>query len=468
MDLKKIHRLYFIGIGGIGMSALARYFLMGGYDIAGYDRTQTPLTEELSNEGCLIHYHDDLKMIPEDFKNPEFRHTTLIVVTPAIPQDHAELIYFKKEAFTLLKRSELLGMITRHAKGIAVAGTHGKTTVSTMIAHILKQSELDCTAFLGGISKNYNSNLITGKGDLVVMEADEYDRSFLQLHPWIAVITSVDPDHLDIYGNYQNLERAFLDFAKQVSEEGSILLQKGLKIEGEIPDRIRRYSYSLEMKADFYATNVRRRDHYYLFDAVTPHGKIENIHLGYSGLMNVENAMAAIGVASLLNVPAEIIKKALLHFSGVKRRFDMQHHSKDLVYIDDYAHHPEEIKRCIDAVRELFPGKMITGIFQPHLFSRTRDFADEFARSLELLDRLILLDIYPAREKPMKGINANLILDQTKLNKKSLCSKTELIWIIENEDIEVLVTMGAGDIDKLVDPIREILVKREMRNKLLR
>ncbi len=442
------------------MSALARYFRMGGYDIAGYDRTKTPLTDELSNEGCVIHYHDDMKMIPDEFKNAESRNTTLIVVTPAIPPDHDELTYFKKESFTILKRSELLGSITRYAKGIAIAGTHGKTTVSTMTAHILKQSELDCTAFLGGVSKNYNSNLITGKGDLVVMEADEYDRSFLQLYPVIAVITSVDPDHLDIYGNYQNLEKAFLSFVNQVSEEGCILLKKGLKIEGKIPERIRTYNYALETEADFYATNIRRRENYYLFDAITPESRIKDLHLGYGGRMNVENAMAAIGVASLLKVPAETIKKALLHFSGVKRRFDFKIYSDDLVFIDDYAHHPEEIKRCIEAVRELFPGKMITGVFQPHLFSRTRDLAAEFARSLERLDRLILLDIYPAREKPIVGISAKLILDQTDLKNKILCSKTELIRIIENENVEVLITMGAGDIDQLVDPIRKVLVKR--------
>lgn len=457
MDLNNIHRLYFIGIGGIGMSALARYFLTGGYDIAGYDRTPTPLTAELSKEGCLIHYDDDLALIPDEYKNPESRNTTLVVITPAIPPDHTELTYFKKQSFAILKRSELLGLITRYAKGIAVAGTHGKTTVSTMIAHILKQSEMDCTAFLGGISKNYNSNLITGKGDLVVMEADEYDRSFLQLHPWIAVITSVDADHLDIYGNYQNLVKAFLKFAGQVNEKGAILFKKGVKIGTEIAERIRSYSYSLDQEADFYAVNIRREEQYYLFDAVTPDSRIENIHLGYPGIMNVENAMAAIGVASLLKVPGETIKKALLHFSGVKRRFDIQLWQEEVVFIDDYAHHPEEIKRCIMTARELLPGRMITGVFQPHLFSRTRDFAAEFARSLELLDQLILLEIYPAREKPMKGVNATLILDQTNLKNKMLCSKEELIRILEKEQLEVLITLGAGDIDRLVEPVREML-----------
>lgn len=461
MDLKTIHRLYFIGIGGIGMSALARYFLLGGYEIAGYDRTQTPLTGELTEAGCLIHYDDDLTLIPDAYKKPQSRKTTLVVVTPAIPADHTELNYFKNQSFTIMKRSELLGLITRQAKGIAVAGTHGKTTVSTMIAHILKQSEYDCTAFLGGISKNYNSNLITGKGDLVVMEADEYDRSFLQLYPWIAVITSVDADHLDIYGNYRNLVEAFLKFAGQVHEEGGLLIKKGVLSGSEIAEKIRIYTYSLETEADFYAVNIRRKEQYYLFDAVTPDYRIENIHLGYPGLMNVENAMAAIGVASLLTVPGETIKKALLHFSGVKRRFDIQLCKDKMVFIDDYAHHPEEIKRCIMATRELFPGKIITGVFQPHLFSRTKDLAAEFARSLELLDRLILLEIYPAREKPMKGITAKLILDQTNLNEKMLCSKEELIRFIENEQLEVLITMGAGDIDRLVNPIREILVARE-------
>ena len=460
MDIKKIHRVYFVGIGGIGMSALARYFLMGGYDVAGYDRNSTPLTDELSKEGCLIHFDDDLTLVPDKFKDLELRHTTLVTVTPAIPDDHTELAYFREKSFTVVKRSELLGLITKSLKGIAIAGTHGKTTVSTMIAHILKQSDLDCTAFLGGISKNYNSNLITGDGDLVVIEADEYDRSFLQLYPWIGVITSVDADHLDIYQNYQNLEEAFLTFANQVSEGGNILIKKGLNIIQKMPEKIRTYTYSLETEADFYATNLRKRENYTLFDAVTPETRIEDIHFSFPGLMNIENAMAAIGVTSLLGVPGETIKKALLHFSGVKRRFDIQLCSKDLVFIDDYAHHPEEIKKCIHSVREMFPGKKITGIFQPHLYTRTRDFAAEFARSLEMLDRLILLEIYPARENPIEGINANLILEKTKLKNKLLCSKSELIRIMGKNDFEVLITMGAGDIDKLVIPIRKILMKQ--------
>jgi UDP-N-acetylmuramate--alanine ligase len=464
VDIKKIHRIFFIGIGGIGMSALARYFLIGGYDVAGYDRTSTPLTDELSEEGCLIHFEDDLTLVPDEFKDPELRQTTLVVATPAIPEDHSELAYFREKSFIVMKRSELLGFITKSSKGIAIAGTHGKTTVSTMIAYILKQSDLDCTAFLGGISKNFNSNLITGNGDLVVMEADEYDRSFLQLYPWIGVITSVDADHLDIYRNYQNLEEAFLAFANQVSEGGTILIKKGLNIIHKMPEKVRTYTYSLETEADFYATNIRRRENYFLFDAVTPEKRIEDIHFVFPGLMNLENAMAAIGVTSILGVPGETIKKALLNFSGVKRRFDIQLCTEDLVYIDDYAHHPEEIKKCIHSVREMFPGKKITGIFQPHLYTRTRDFANEFARSLEMLDRLILLEIYPARENPIEGINANLILEKINLKNKLLCSKPELIRIVEKNDFEVLVTMGAGDIDKLVIPIRKILMKQMEKN----
>jgi len=460
VNIEKIHRIYFIGIGGIGMSALARYFLAGGYDIAGYDRTSTPLTNELVEEGCLIHFEDDLALIPDEFKNPDSRSTTLVTYTPAIPDNLNELAYFRENSFTVVKRSELLGLITKSSKGIAIAGTHGKTTVSTITAHILKQSELDCTAFLGGISKNYNSNLIIGEGNLVVIEADEFDRSFLQLYPWIAVITSVDADHLDIYESYQNLEEAFLTFANQVNKEGILLIKYGLDIIQKIPKSIKTYTYSLEEGADFYATNFRRKENYILFDAVTPNSRIGNIHFGFPGLMNIENAMAAIGIASLLGVQDESIKKALLHFSGVKRRFDIQLSTKDLVYIDDYAHHPEEIKRCIHAIREMFPGKNITGVFQPHLFTRTRDFADDFAQSLGLLNRLILLEIYPAREDPIEGINANLIFEKVDIKNKSICSKPELLRIIETNEFEVLVTMGAGDIDKLVIPIREKLMEQ--------
>lgn len=460
MNIEKIHRIYFIGIGGIGMSALARYFLAGGYDIAGYDRTSTPLTNELVEEGCLIHFEDDLTLIPDEFKNPDSRSTTLVTYTPAIPDNLHELTYFRENSYTVVKRSELLGLITKSSKCIAIAGTHGKTTVSTITAHILKQSELDCTAFLGGISKNYNSNLIIGEGNLVVIEADEFDRSFLQLYPWIAVITSVDADHLDIYESYQNLEEAFLTFANQVNKEGILLIKDELDIIQKIPKSIKTYTYSLKEGADFYATNFRRKENYILFDAVTPNSRIENIHFGFPGLMNVENAMAAIGIASLLGVKDESIKKALLHFSGVKRRFDIQLNTKELVYIDDYAHHPEEIKRCIHAIREMFPGKNITGIFQPHLFTRTRDFADDFAQSLGLLNRLILLEIYPAREDPIEGINANLIFEKVDIKNKSICSKPELLRIIETNEFEVLVTMGAGDIDKLVIPIREKLMEQ--------
>ena len=448
------------------MSALARYFLLGGYVIAGYDRTSTTLTDDLIKEGCHIHFKDDVNLVPDEFKNEKLRQSTLVVRTPAIPENHSELCYFKKNKYTIIKRSELLGLITRSSRGIAVAGTHGKTTVSTLVAHILKQSEFDCTAFLGGISKNYNSNLITGKGDLVVMEADEYDKSFLQLYPLMAVITSIDEDHLDIYQNYQNLEKAFIDFASQVIEGGSILVKKGLNIIGKLPKNIKLFTYALEADADFYATDIRRQNNYTLFNAITPDRTINDIRFGFPGLMNVENAMAAIGIASLLGVTDVSIKKSLLHFAGVKRRFDIQIWTDDLVFIDDYAHHPEEINRCLHSVREMFPGKMITGIFQPHLFSRTRDFADEFANSLKLLDKLILLDIYPAREEPIEGITSELILGKVEMENKMLCSKEELVQVIEKNNNEILVTMGAGDIDKLVASIKKTLLeKMEMDNK---
>ena len=461
-----MHRIYFIGIGGIGMSALARYFLKGGYEIAGYDRTPTPLTDQLSSEGCLIHFDDKTDLIPESFRKPHSADTTLIVYTPAIPDDHSELLYFRKHSYDILKRSELLGLITRASKGIAVAGTHGKTTVSAIIAHLLKQSELDCSAFLGGISKNYDSNLILGSGDLVVMEADEYDRSFLQLNPYLAVITAIDPDHLDIYKDYKHLEEAFISFIKKVKEGGKLLYKRGLNIQKGIPDNVESYTYSIEPDADFHVTNIRSENDFNVFEVVTP-GEPLRVRFRYPGKMNIENALAAVAVAWLLGVPGKQVQRALVHFSGVKRRFDFQIRRKDLVYIDDYAHHPEELKACILSVREMFPGRKITGIFQPHLYTRTRDFAAEFARSLEMLDELILLEIYPAREMPIKGVGSEMIFRQTNMKNKILCTKNDLLRLVGEKEFEVLLTLGAGDIDRFVQPIRVCLTEKNNRVKTI-
>ncbi|UCG28909.1 MAG: UDP-N-acetylmuramate--L-alanine ligase [Bacteroidales bacterium] len=459
MDIGKIHRIYFVGIGGIGMSALARYFLCGGYEIAGYDRTSTPLTDKLSSEGCLIHFEDNVERIPEAFRNPGNRNSTMIVYTPAIPDDHGELSFFRHHSYYILKRSELLGLITRASKGIAIAGTHGKTTVSAVIAHLLKQSDLDCSAFLGGISKNYESNLILGKGDLVVMEADEYDRSFLQLNPYFAVITAIDPDHLDIYEDYKHLKKAFISFIDKIKEGGKLLYKKGLDIKRGMPGTIETYTYSLDPGADFHTKNIRTENDFSLFDVITPGDPLQ-VRFGFPGKMNIENALAAVAVAWLLGIPDEQIRKAMVHFSGVKRRFDFQIRQKDLVYIDDYAHHPEELKACILSVREMFPGKKITGIFQPHLYSRTRDFATGFARSLEMLDELILLEIYPAREMPITGVGSEMIFEQTSMRNKTLCTKNNLLRLVGEKEFEVLLTLGAGDIDQFVQPIRDSLLEK--------
>jgi len=442
------------------MSALARYFIAGGFDVAGYDRTSTFLTDELKHENCDIHFADSIRQIPGNFKNSKNKNETLVIYTPAIPENHSELIYFRKHNYDIMKRSEVLGLITKDTKGIAIAGTHGKTTVSAIIAHILKQSDLDCTAFLGGISKNYNTNFLLGKSDFVVLEADEFDRSFLQLFPYLAVITSIDADHLDIYGDKKNLKEAFQQFANQIPEGGKLLTREGLDFNCFTRHELEQYTYSLEGEADFYARNLDIKDGLYVFDIVTPGKTIEKVHFGFPGLMNVENAVAAAGVAWVLKVSPETIRKALLCFNGVKRRFDFQIKTDNLIYIDDYAHHPRELKACIHSVRELFPGKKICGIFQPHLYTRTKYLAGDFAASLDELDELILLDIYPAREMPLEGVSSKIIFDKMKLQNKTICEKNKLLDLIRNKNFEILITLGAGDIDKLVDPIKSILLNK--------
>ena len=456
----KLQRVYFIGIGGIGMSALARYFMAGGFRVAGYDRVESKLTLQLSTEGSLIHYVDNVDKIPGIYRDINKKEEVLVVYTPAIPEAHTELIFFRNLGFRVAKRAEVLGWITRKTKCIAVAGTHGKTTVSTIIAHLLKQSELDCSAFLGGISINYNTNLLLGKSDLVVLEADEYDRSFLQLYPWLAVVTAIDADHLDIYGGKGEMEKAFVEFIRQIKPGGILLIKKGLSLESENLNDVSKYTYGINTNADFYCSDVTISEGLYMFNIHTPYGIIKDIHFGYPGRMNVENAVAAVATLILLGVKQETIKNALFYFSGVKRRFEIVFKSDKLVYIDDYAHHPEELKACIASVRELFPGKSITGVFQPHLYSRTQIFANEFAGSLDELDELILLDIYPAREKPVPGVTSEMVLQKMKMENKQLAKKESLVDLLGNKDFEVLLTLGAGDIGDFVEPLKIMLKNR--------
>ena len=457
MDFSKIHRIYFIGIGGIGMSALARYFLAGGFDIAGYDRTPTPITDELIAEGCDIHFEDEPGLIPEAFRAVQEKDKTLVIITPAIPVGHFEWKYFSENGFRIIKRSQVLGWISERSKAIAVAGTHGKTTITAMIAHILKQSELDCTAFIGGISKNYQSNLMLGDSEYTVLEADEFDRSFLTLHPYIAVISSIDPDHLDIYRNKNHLQESFELFAKQTVENGYLIIKKGVELTIEDREDLKVFTYSFSQEADFYAENLKLDNGLYTFDVVIPGGKLSDIRLGFPGKINVENAVAGVAVAWILGVPEETIRKALLYFLGISRRFDIQYKSENMVYIDDYAHHPVELSSLIESVREMYPEKKITGIFQPHLYSRTRDLYMDFAISLSKLDKLILLDIYPAREEPIKGVSANMILKEVSIGEKNILSKEEILEAVKDMKEGVLLTIGAGDIFNLVDPINKFL-----------
>lgn len=442
------------------MSALARYFKAGGFDVAGYDRVESELTSQLLAEGNIIHFTDAVDIIPEIYRDIDKREEVLVVYTPAVPEIHQELAFFREKGFRVVKRSEVLGWITQEAKSIAVAGTHGKTTVSTMIAHLLKQSELDCSAFLGGISRNYNTNFLPGKSDLVVLEADEYDRSFLQLYPWMAVVTAMDADHLDVYGKKEEMEKSFVKFIGQIKPGGILLIKKGLQLESENLHDVSVYTYGVFENADFYSYDVTIKEGLYVFNVHTPVGIIKEIHFGCPGRMNVENAVAAVATLTLLGVKQETIKKALLHFTGVKRRFEIVVKTDKLVYIDDYAHHPEELKACIASVREMFPGKSITGVFQPHLYSRTQEFANEFAGSLDKLDELILLDIYPAREKPVPGVTSEMILREMKMKNKQMAKKENLTDLLENKELEVLLTLGAGDIDEYVEPLKEMLEKR--------
>lgn len=451
MNLDRIHSIYFIGIGGIGMSALARYFNANGRTISGYDRTPTSLTYELSREGMKIHYQEDVDAIPRD--------VDLVVYTPAIPDDHAELRYYRQHHFPVVKRSDLLEALTRNLFTIAVAGTHGKTTTTSMIAHILKDSGYDCTAFLGGIAANYQSNFLIGKNKTVVVEADEYDRSFLKLHPDLAVITSCDADHLDVYGEEEEVVKAYGEFANQLKPGGQLITKPHLPFLAYY-SRLNTLFYSVSDHTDFTAANMRLRQGTYVFDLTTPEYSIEEIHLSVAGFHNVENAVAAGAIASRLNIDRHKIRSALSSFKGVKRRFEFIVRNERVVCIDDYAHHPAEIRSFLKSVKEIFPDKKITCIFQPHLYTRTRDFADEFGSALSLADEVILLPIYPARELPIEGVTSEMLLKKISVPHKELAEKEELISLLEAKETEVLVTVGAGDIDQFVEPIARLMKKR--------
>lgn len=458
--MKIFDKIYFLGIGGIGMSNLARYFMAQGKIVGGYDKTPSELTRRLESEGAKIHYDDKVESIPDIFRQKE---NVLVVYTPAIPADSIEYLYFKNNYFEIKKRAEVLGIITQNTKALCCAGTHGKTTTSTMLAHIFTLSSFKCNAFLGGIMKNYDTNLIlSASSEYTVVEADEYDRSFHSLHPYMALITSVTPDHLDIYGTESEYKKSFEKFVSLIAEGGSLVIHTDADLNlDQAKQKINIYTYSLH-KGDFCADNIKICDGKIIFDFVTPKEIIRNIELGVPIKINIENAIGAMALAWLNNIPVKILKEGISTYAGTKRRFDFHVKRNDLIYIDDYAHHPEELEASVTSVRELYPDKKITGIFQPHLYTRTRDFADEFAKSLSLLDELILMDIYPAREKPIEGINSEML--RKKISCPSvLLTPEEILCRIEEQknNIEILLTLGAGDIEKLVKPIKNILVNCE-------
>lgn len=445
MNLNQIHNVYFIGIGGIGMSNLARYFKNLGKNVSGYDKTPSALTNELIESGISIHFEDSIDAIPKDF----YIENTLVIITPAVPKTHSEWNYFLERDFQVKKRAEVLGIITKDTFCFAVAGTHGKTTTSGILGHILNESGADVTAFIGGIVENYNSNLIGSGKTVTVVEADEFDRSFLHLHPNIACITSMDADHLDIYGTSEAIEESFLEFASKIEDKSNLFITKELPIEG--------VTCAVNEDAVFKAFNVRIGNGSYVFDVQTPTEVIKDLHFGLPGRHNLMNALMAIAMAKLFGTPTDAIAKAIMSFKGIKRRFSYQIKTEAKVYIDDYAHHPTEINAVHQAVRELYPNQKVLAVFQPHLFSRTRDFADDFAKSLSAFDDIILLDIYPARELPMEGINSQWLMDKMTNSHKKIVVKDDLIATILASDATIIVTIGAGDIGELVPSIKKAI-----------
>ena len=458
MDINTVKAVYFIGAGGIGMSALVRYFLSKGKKVAGYDKTPSELTHKLQEEGADIHYEENVELIPDSFKCPD---TTLVVYTPAIPAEHRELRYFQENGFEIHKRAQVLGMLTRTEKGVCVAGTHGKTTTSTMAAYLMDHSHVGCNAFLGGISKNYGTNLLLSeKSEYVVIEADEFDRSFHWLTPYATVITATDSDHLDIYGTHEAYLESFRKYTSLIRPEGFLIVKKGLDLIPDVQPGVTVYTYSAT-EGDFHAENIRIGNGEIIFDYVSPLGNIRNIRLGVPVYVNIENGVAAMALAQIAGASPEEIKTAMPGFKGVDRRFDFKIKNDRVVFLSDYAHHPAEIRQSVTSVRTLYPDRKITAVFQPHLYTRTRDFYKDFADSLSLLDEVILLDIYPARELPIPGVSSKLIYDNLRTDmEKSLCHKEELLDLLKEKKIEVLITLGAGDIDNYVPQIYELLKDR--------
>ncbi|MCJ8164944.1 UDP-N-acetylmuramate--L-alanine ligase [Pontibacter sp. E15-1] len=461
MKLEDYSYIYFLGIGGIGMSAIARWFNAKGYPVWGYDKTRTALTETLEQEGIGVHYTDDVSLLPREVL--QHKAETLVVLTPAIPANHTEWAYLKAEGYTIKKRSEVLGIITASAYTVAVAGTHGKTTTSSIVTHLLHHAGVDCSAFLGGIATNLNSNLLIGSGDtaqeVIVVEADEYDRSFLTLFPDVAIVTSADPDHLDIYGDKEELIRTFQRFVSQIKPGGYLFIHHSVdaRLTDTVQQGVRVVTYGLD-SGEAHLQQLQINGRWFEFDAVSPFGNVTGLRLGVPGFHNAENTLAALLAAQVLQVPGQEIRSGVESFTGVKRRFEFVYESKKKVYIDDYAHHPKEIDAFMTSLRALYQNKRILVIFQPHLFSRTRDFADEFAESLSKADKLILLDIYPARENPIPGVTSDMILAKVQCPEKMLLRKEEVLEkLSKNTDFDVLATIGAGDIDMLVRPLRIFL-----------
>lgn len=456
MELKDIKSVYFIGAGGIGMSAIARYFLGKGLVVAGYDKTATPLTRQLEKEGMSIHYEENIDLIPDGCKD---KTSCLVVYTPAIPAEHKELCFFQENNFEIEKRAQVLGTLTRAHKGLCVAGTHGKTTTSTMCAHLLHQSHVDCNAFLGGISKNYGTNYILSKSDYVVIEADEFDRSFHWLRPWISVITATDPDHLDIYGTKEAYLESFRHYSSLIQPGGALIIHKNLEMKDELQEGVERYEYSLD-EGDFHAENIIIENGEITFDFVSPIENVKNVRLGQPVPINIENGVAAMAMAQLAGCTADELGQAMETYSGVERRFDFKIKTDKLVFLSDYAHHPQEIFQSARSIRELYRDKKITAIFQPHLYTRTRDFYKDFASSLSLLDEVVLCDIYPAREKPIEGVTSKLIYDNLREGvEKKMIKKEEVLDFVKSKDFQVLIVLGAGDLDNYVPEIENILKK---------
>ncbi len=454
MEIKDIKAVYFVGAGGIGMSAIARYFLKRGLVVAGYDKTPSTLTRQLEQEGMLVHYDEDVAQIPAACLQPS---SCLVVYTPAIPAEHAELQYFRQHGFDIQKRAQVLGTLTRQHRGLCVAGTHGKTTTSTMCAHIMHQSHLDCNAFLGGISKNYGTNYILSDSDYVVIEADEFDRSFHWLRPYMSVITSTDPDHLDIYGTKEAYLESFRHYTELIQPEGALIIHRGLEMQEHLSEGVRRYDYSLS-EGDFHAENIRIDNGEITFDFISPIQSVSNVELGQPIPINIENGIAAMAMAQLSGCTADELRQGMKTYGGVERRFDFKIKTPQLVFLSDYAHHPKEIYQSVRSIRELYKDRKITAIFQPHLYTRTRDFYGDFADALSLLDEVILTEIYPAREQPIPGVTSQLIYDHLRPGvEKQLIRKDDVIPLVESRTFDVLIVLGAGDLDNMVPQMTAIL-----------